>query len=62
MFSFRVPSQPTYTTSIRLTDCEIKAYRKYADSQGLSLSEAIRKAMEEKIANTANYKNGFTNN
>jgi len=62
MSSCRIPCKPTYTTSIRLTDCEIKAYREFAKSQGLTVSEAIRKTMEKEIANTTAFKNDLVNN
>ena len=62
MYNYRIPNKTTFPIALRVSDDEREAYVKYADSQGLTLSAAIRKVMEEKIAKTNNYKNGFVNN
>ena len=62
MYNYRIPNKTTFPIALRVSDDEREAYVKYADSQGLTLSAAIRKVMEEKIANTTDFKTDFVSN
>ena len=62
MFTFRVPSKATCTTSLRLTEDEIKLFREFAKNQGVTVSDVIRKTVMKEIANTTDFKTDFVSN
>lgn len=62
MFTFRVPSKATFTTSLRLTEDEIKLFREFAKYQGVTVSDVIRKTVMKEIANTTDFKTDFVSN